>query len=802
MRRFCVFATILISLLLFSCDVELLTGEENINDYIYPYLEFTPDASGSGYIATIVEGARLETVYIPSRIEINGKVFFVTSFAGFKKAEDAVALKTIKLESASISIGSEAFESSGNLVSVEVKKTSEDATWGKLPELEKLGYEFDGWYIKDTEIKVKEGDKLISGFTTLEPKWKAHDLKYIDQVDATCTVNGMLAHYKCQSCQKYFADNTALAELKAEDITIQASHTLKHVAAVEQTCTTAGNTEYYKCTVCSMLFSNEEATGFLNAADTILPAKGHLPILIASNNATCSETGTLAHYKCECCSLIFKDEACTQPTTEKELVIGALGHNWQFKTGESGHWQECSRCHDTKDPTSHVFEIYTVTLKPTHDKAGSKTYTCSVEGCSETKTESIEPTGDHAWIASEVVSPTCTDRGYTHYVCSHTGCTASYNGNYVDALGHGKLVFHEKVDATCTEAGYKAYYQCSACKGYFKDKEAKNSITAPEVIEAKGHTYGSNYYINGDFHYKKCIICNVSGPSSEHKFEEISEGRTPVTSQTCTTGAAYKLSCVCGKESTEIFTFGTGFGHSKAVVHEAVASNCTTQGHVEYYTCSNACCADKFYKDKALLQEVKFAELQLALAKHVCTDKFKSTEKEHVYICDACGAEVKTESHTKTYEHDYYKHHWTCSVCGYKGKEENHTLTGTVGSRLCKECGYCETESQREESGFEVHTIDREPHGKLSAVQNGTTWTFTLNSLNENAEPDTYIWHLEGEPVQGENTNVFVLEAPEARTYRVLCVFKSKGRYSSDSMTITGGGLRQGVPIFIKILTQ
>ena len=788
----CIFVVLcLISVFVTGCNIEVLDSGESVNDYIYPYLEFTPNEDGQGYTVTVVGGADLEEVYIPAEVEINGQAVAVTTFGGFENPEDASALKTLTLESVNTTLSAQAIESATNLESVKVELPSQtDARWGALTTPEKPGLEFDGWYIKGTDIKVKEGDKMISGFTTLEPKWKAHSLKHVDQVDATCTVNGMLAHYKCQSCQKYFADETALTELKAEDITIPASHTLEHVDAVAPTCTTAGNIEHYKCTVCSMLFSNEEATGFLNAADTILPAKGHLPILIASNDATCSETGTLAHYKCECCSLIFKDEACTQPTTEAELVVAELGHNWQFKTGTSGHWYECSRCHETKDSTSHVFENYTVTLEPTHDTAGTKTYTCSFEGCTETKTESIEPTGEHAWIVSNVVNPTCTQRGYTHYVCSHTGCTASYDGNYVDATGHGELEFHEKVDATCTKAGYKAYYQCPVCDGYFKDKEAKNAITAPEVIEAKGHTYGSTYYIEGDNHYKKCIVCNVSGPSSEHKFEKITEGRTPVTSQTCTTGAVYKLSCVCGKEGTETFTSGTGFGHSEAVVHEAVASNCTTQGHVEYYTCSKDCCADKFYKDKALTQEVKFADLQLALANHVCTDTFKTTEKAHIYICDACGAEARSESHTKAYEYDYYKHHWTCTVCRYESEEENHTLTGTVGSRICIHCSYCETESQDSGSSFSVQTVNKEPDGELTAVQNGTTWTFTLTSTNENAVPDTYIWHLDGEPVEWENTNVFVFEAPEARTYRVMCVFMSNGRYGSKSMTITGGGLR------------
>ena len=187
------------------------------------------------------------------------------------------------------------------------------------------------------------------------------------------------------------------------------------------------------------------------------------------------------------------------------------------------------------------------------------------------------------------------------------------------------------------------------------------------------------------------------------------------------------------------------------------------------------------------MKEVKYDSLLLSLAAHVLeVDSTKNTAAGHTYVCSVCHDTIKTESHEKAWHHDWYKHHWECSVCGYESQEESHTLKGEKGRRKC-ECGYIETESQNEDNGFDITVIDRNPSGKLDAVQNGTQWTFTLTSTNEDAPLDSYKWYLDGETVDGETENTFVLNATGRHSYRIMCVFTSKGRYSSESMTIEGG---------------
>ena len=81
-------------------------------------------------------------------------------------------------------------------------------------------------------------------------------------------------------------------------------------------------------------------------------------------------------------------------------------------------------------------------------EAGTYTGTVTYEGM-DLGTITVTITNDHSYEAS-VVSPTCTEQGYTVYTC--TDCGDSYVADYVDATGHS----YESVvtNPTCTEQGY------------------------------------------------------------------------------------------------------------------------------------------------------------------------------------------------------------------------------------------------------------------------------------------------------------------------------------------------------------
>ncbi len=86
------------------------------------------------------------------------------------------------------------------------------------------------------------------------------------------------------------------------------------------------------------------------------------------------------------------------------------------------------------------------------------------------------PPHDHDYVA-ETVDPTCTEQGYTKYVCSICGDSYIDENSYVDALGHDWSEWTATTDPTCTEPGEEAR-ACSRC-----------SLVETQPVDALGHDY-------------------------------------------------------------------------------------------------------------------------------------------------------------------------------------------------------------------------------------------------------------------------------------------------------------------------
>ena len=81
-----------------------------------------------------------------------------------------------------------------------------------------------------------------------------------------------------------------------------------------------------------------------------------------------------------------------------------------------------------------------------------------------------------------VTEPTCTEGGWTTYVCTVTGCGESFTSDATDATGH-TLVKTEAVAATYTQEGTEAYWTCSVCGLLFSDEEATTQIASPVTTD-------------------------------------------------------------------------------------------------------------------------------------------------------------------------------------------------------------------------------------------------------------------------------------------------------------------------------
>ena len=143
----------------------------------------------------------------------------------------------------------------------------------------------------------------------------------------------------------------------------------------------------------------------------------HNLTLVAAKAATCTTAGNSAYYTCDGCDKWFADATGSVEITDKTSVkIPALGHTagTEWKSDDTNHWHECSRCHDKKDEAAHDY-------------------------------------------GSDNVCDTC---GYYKTV-PHTH----------------NLTLDAAKAATCTEGGKEAYYKCEGCGKFYEDVLGTKEIT-------------------------------------------------------------------------------------------------------------------------------------------------------------------------------------------------------------------------------------------------------------------------------------------------------------------------------------
>ena len=800
MRRKCaLFIVISVLILLFSCDVTMLESGENVNEYIFPYVEFTLSEDGTYYTATVVADAAIERVYIPSFVNSDGSSIPVLKFGGFKNETDAKNLRSIVFESSDTSFSPEVFmqivtASESETVTFSINNIEEDsAVYTDLAVIEKPGKEFEGWFRVATGQQVVNGDRIFPGkFAILEARWKDHELKEVAEVKATCTTDGVKAHYYCMSCNNSYLDSGAFIKATSENLVIPAFHTLTYVEAVEATCLEGGTRDYYRCSVCSRLFS--DADGKYEITEIKISPLGHSVFFVAEKEATCMEDGIKEHYECSRCHSLFEDEDAKTEISLEDLSYSAIVHDWAKKQN-SGFifctWEECTRCAETQNTAEHSWNSGVVVKNATTTEKGSKLFTCTV--CGQTRTEDISPLNtaahSHIWTKEKVVAPTCESEGYTVKKCA--SCNVQYNDNYTDALGHSTVIV-AAADSSCLGKGNIKYYYCSKCSLLFKDQNGINKTTLEEVQkdgEALGHEWNSYWSYDSTSHWHGCVRCDARTDVSAHSYgQNIERAEYKKADATCTEKDIYYYSCRCGKRGESEFKSGSPLGHTGIIKHDEVVSTCEKQGHETYYTCSRTCCAGRYYLDGSINKFTRyFPDLQYPYA-HVFSDKYEKDKNYHTSICDKCEEAIAStkKEHTHTWSYDLDVHSWKCEICGYESEKEEHKLIGeVVGERYC-ECGFYENKAKQDSEGFDIEYIDKEPNGYLEAEQNGTVWTFTLISTNKNAPPESYKWIIDN-VVSTETGGTYHLSAPERHSYSIMCVFTANGYYASASTRITGG---------------
>ena len=156
---------------------------------------------------------------------------------------------------------------------------------------------------------------------------------------------------------------------------------------------------------------------------------------------------------------------------------------------------------------------------------------------------STEQNGETLQTSAFTVRDVGTTTLYAQWtVCDHSGsdnqptCTESAicsvcNGT-IPAIGH-TLTPVAQVNATCTEAGVKAYWTCETCHKNFSDAEGNSEISDLEdwkagdgKIAATGHTLtpvaqvDATYFADGVKAHDHCSVCNKNFIDGEEKTDD------------------------------------------------------------------------------------------------------------------------------------------------------------------------------------------------------------------------------------------------------------------------------------------
>ncbi len=406
---------------------------------------------------------------------------------------------------------------------------------------------------------------------------------------ATCA-----AKAKCERCSTEYGDKAAH---KWTDANCTTPKTCEGCSATEgealghsggaATCTSLA-----ECTVCGEEYGDKAAHKWTDANCTTPKT---CTVCYATEGKALGHSGGAAT-----CTSLAECTVCGEEYGDK------AAHKWSDAT--CSELSTCSSCGETRgDVAAHKWKAATCTTP----------MTCSV--CSETEGEAL----GHDY-KDTVVSPNCTEKGYTTHTCESCGDT--YNDSETDANGHSwseQTCKHERTCSKCdaTEPALKHNYEfsgsegatctspqidtytCTGCGDFYTDEvgsELGHSIEGVKPTERPVDGTTCDYV-----QIYKCTVCteDVEGDRVSHH-DYIAKVTTEAT---CVTDGVKTLTCDdCGHKTTQTIEKNT---------NAHIWDDGTLSGNIRTYSCTNeGCLATKTAVDASEEESAKVTASDLAQA--------------------------------------------------------------------------------------------------------------------------------------------------------------------------------------------
>ena len=514
---------------------------------------------------------------------------------------------------------------------------------------------------------------------------------YVPAVDATCESVGNVEYWFCDKCEQVWTDEalTQLSNLKNVKIGVL-DHNIIHMDAVEPGCHYNGNIEYWFCADCGAYWADEALTQVTNSKSVILPAKGGETSHIEAVAPGCHYNGNIEYWVCYECEQVWQDEALTQLTNSKNVILPALESTATYvpakdatctEFGNVEYWT-CDKCEQvwTDEALTQLSNIKNVTIAPTHTnlvhmeavEAGCHyignveywvCYDCGAVYTDEALTEIsniknvIIPAKGGETIHFEAVEPGCHYIGNIEYwYCAECdqywadeALTLITNAKsiLVPATGSDKLQHVEAKDPTCLETGNVEYWYCSDCEQVWTDaaltqlSNLKNVVIATldhNIVHIEAVESGCHYI--GNIEYWYCSVCGTCWQD---------EALTQITNV---------KNVIVPAKGGDVIAF------------EAIEPGCHYNGRIAYWYCAEC---DQFWQDEALTQ--------LTNSKNVILPATGSDKLQHV--------EAKAPTATENGNVEY----WFCGECEQVWVDEALTQLSNLKNVIVPATGEVEPDS-------------------------------------------------------------------------------------------------------------
>ena len=550
-------------------------------------------------------------------------------------------------------------------------------------------------------------------------------LVHMDAVAPGCHYDGNIEHWICYTCEQVWQDEalTQLTNIKNVILPATGEGLLVHMDAVAPACHFNGRSEYWICYTCEKVWADEALTQLTNVKNVIVPALGGDVVHVEAKDPTCYENGNIEHWYCETCEQVWQDEALTQLTNHKNVIIGsehtllvhidAVAPGCHF-LGNVEYWI-CYACEGvwTDEALTQVSNVKNVILpelggdvihveakEATCSEIGNVEFwyceTCMQVWANEARTQLTNMMNVKTGYAEHVYFTACDPM-----------CMNCYEITNPDAAHN--IVFVEALEATCQSMGYIEHYKCTYCNNCWDNAEAFGmpinrmiytfvECTAEYACESKcqwcfatleteGHkatlvpAVESTCTKNGNIAHYTCAHCGKLWYDKELT-QSLSKNEVTLPL------AAHEYRFECDAWCMNCYELTNEYAYHNIVLVEAKAPTCIAFGNIEHYACTYcAGCWDNadglgMPLNKMMVNISKVEHEALSPCYPECKWCFQPVFENNAHNVEYVAAKDKTCLLAGNIEH------WICTQCNTVWVDEALTKTVRLADVMIPTLGY------------------------------------------------------------------------------------------------------------------